>query len=409
MSYFAQTQISAADSPSIDAFSRLRTSDSVTLFDSQQQYGDNNLIWENALTGSGAVSNLLPESAVQLTNGGVTSGSLVIRQTKVNFRYQPGKSQLVLMTHVFGQGQTNVAQRYGYFNETDGIFIELNGTTLNIVKRSSASGTIVNTSVPQSTWNIDKMDGTGPSGKTLDATKAMIFVVDFQWLGVGRVRCGFDIDGVLYYVHQFLHANNITSVYMATANLPIRAEVRNLGVAGGVVNMKQICCAVISESGFEGLRGLQYAKDSGTTSIGVTTRVPILSIRAKTTGPNSVRNSGQILPKDVEIIAATNACRWELVLNPTLTGANFIDFNAAYSIAQYDTTATALSGGLVIDSGFCPVGGGVARGLTTADLKKELTMVYSGLNSVQDTLSLVITSIAGTSNVNGSITWQEQW
>ena len=67
-----------------------------------------------------------------------------------------------------------------------------------------------------------------------------------QWLGVGRVRVGFNINGVIYYAHYFNNANNLGSVYMSTPNLPVRYEVSS---TGGSVTLDQICCTVQSEGG----------------------------------------------------------------------------------------------------------------------------------------------------------------
>ena len=113
----------------------------------------------------------------------------------------------------------------------DGIFFEADGdVSWNICK----NGTITE-SVPQSAWNVDPLDGTGASGITLNLSAAQIAIIDYQWLGVGRVRTGFVIDGLPYYVHYFNHSNNPTfkSVYMSTPNLPIRYDIQTDGTNAG--------------------------------------------------------------------------------------------------------------------------------------------------------------------------------
>jgi hypothetical protein len=148
-----------------------------------------------------------------------TSGSKVYRETLRVFPYQPGKSLLILSTFVFNEAKTNLRQRAGYFDNNNGFFLELSGTTLSFVRRSYVSGTLVETKIPQSDWNTDKLDGTGLSGITLDMTKAQILWSDMEWLGVGSVRMGFVIDGVLITCHTFNHANIISSTYITTATL----------------------------------------------------------------------------------------------------------------------------------------------------------------------------------------------
>lgn len=411
-SQVGDSQIKALDSGSTDAFSRWRVSNPVSIFDSQQQYGNSLLFWESAVVGTGVLSNSLLDSSVVLSTGGIASGAKCTRQSRTHFRYQPGKSQIIVLTFVFDGGpKTNVRYREGFWNDNDGIFLQLSGTQLSIVRRSSASGVVSDETVNQEDWNLDIMDGGGPSGVKLDMTKAQILFIDLQWLGVGRVRVGFDVDGKLYYVHEFLHANNISLVYMATANLPIRGEIENIGVAGSTTTMRQICASVISEGGFESERGLQFAAARPAAVLSVTTRRPVLTLRARTTGPNGVRNTGQILLRAFDVMALTNSCLVEIVLNGTLggTAAVWTPRDASYSLAEFDIAATTISGGLIVNA-FHVAGSTTNKtgpGTSGNSLFQRLPLVYTGLNSAQDQISIVVTATTGTSDINAAMTWQE--
>lgn len=408
MSYWEKANTAYYDSASIDAFSRLRTSEVVTLIDSQQSYGDSALVWENLVTGTGNVTNNLNGSMVNLNTGGTASGAQVLRQTKTYQRYQPGKSLMVFETFVFAPPQTNLRQRIGYFDTNNGIYLEQAGSTINIVRRSFVSGSVVNTAIPQASWNLDTLNGSGPSGVTLDLTKAQILIIDLQWLGVGRVRIGFNMNGFVYYAHQFKHANLISTTYMTTTCLPCRAEITNTGTAASAATLGQICCTVGSEAGISDELGLQFSTDNGTTGSAVGgTLIPLLSIRAGTTGPNSVRNTGQILVRNYTVLNTSGGnVLYRLVLNPTsLTGASWSAVNSTYSLAQVDMSSTALSGGVVLDSGYTS---GTAKNTQTADLVRKQALVYSGLNSIQDTLVLAAQTIGGgTNTLYASMTWQE--
>lgn len=399
----------------LDAFSRIRISDLATLFDSQLQYGDNAQVWENLAAGTGSVSNALASSSVLMTTGGTASGAKLTRQTRIHHRYQPGKSQLAFLTFVFtGGAKANVRRRAGYFNGGDGYFLELDGSDVRFVERTSTSGSPVDTVFAQAGWNLDRLDGGGGannrSGINLDLTKSQILVIDLQWLGAGRVRVGFDINGFIVYAHEFRHANIVADVYMKTANLPFRFEVENTGLAASATTLQQICAALMSEGGFESQRAYQYAAGRGVTPLGVTTRRPVLSLRAKTTGPNGVRNTGHILPRHVNINATTNTAYYEVVLNPaTLTGAAFNAFNADNSIAEIDTAATALTGGLVVDSGFVSSGAANAPSNVVEGFFRDFPLIYTGLNNVQDVLTLVITSTNATTNILADVAWREIW
>ena len=83
----------------------------------------------------------------------------------------------------------------------------------------------VDTKYPQSSWNIDKCDGTGPSGYNIDLTKMQMFYMDYSWYGAGFIRWGFrGPDGNVFYCHKVINNNVNTEAYMRSGNLPARYE-----------------------------------------------------------------------------------------------------------------------------------------------------------------------------------------
>jgi len=154
--------------------------------------------------------------------------------------------------------KTGLTQRVGYYGADNGFYLEQAGSSVSFVKRSVVTGSLVNTSVLQTNWNGDKLDGSGPSGLTLDLTKAQILWMDLEWLGVGSVRMGFVINGQFILCHTFNHANIIASTYITTASLPLRYEIFNTAGTSGTSTLKQVCSTVISEGGYE-LRGKQQS------------------------------------------------------------------------------------------------------------------------------------------------------
>lgn len=410
MSYFSN--ISIGDSANLDAFSRLRVSEPRTLFSDTSEYGLNTQYWETSISAGGTTSNLVNQSAIRLSLSTVTAGAYSIRQSRYYIRYQPGKSQLTAITFCMGQTATNSNIRVGYFDDNNGIFLERNGTNINIVRRTFTSGSVVDNSISITGWNIDKMNGSGPSGKTLDLTKTQILVIDLQWLGVGRVRVGFDIDGSLYYVHQFLNANsNQVMVYMQTANLPVRYEIKNIGTASASSYLDTICATVFSEGSYEEQRALQFSASNGVTAKSLSNNtpfVPIISVQAATAGPTGIVNHGQILLRAIEATVIGNtSIYYEIRLNPSLTGAVWTSANPL-SIANYDTTATAILGGIVIDSGYLPS----ATQLKTtglAQIYRSFPLVYTALGKTQDILTLCAVGVGGASSAVGALTWQEDY
>lgn len=387
-----------------DAFGRVRVSIPLGQFDVTHQYNASPLFYGTIITGSAAATHLPNESSVQLSTTASASDSVKF-QTKRYLRYYPGRSLLVMMTYVFGAKVTNVRRRAGYFDDNDGIFLEQTGTELAITRRTSTSGSSSDADRnTQANWNIDTFDGTGPSGLTLDDTKTNILVMDLEWLGVGRVRVGFNINGVFYPAHEFRNANALTAAYMKTANLPIRYEQANTGAPSGTNTMKAICSVAINEGSQERV-GITHSANNGVSAKAVTTRRPILTIRPSATF-NSLTNRGQLAPLQYCVSADANALV-EFVYNGTLTGASFASVGTN-SNADVDTSATAISGGEVLDSIYIasntPKVGGVQEG-TSPITKILLTLDPAG--SAQDTLTVVVTSVTGTANTLASLTWNE--
>jgi hypothetical protein len=328
----------------VDAFGRLRTAQPFTLFDSQNRFGIDPQ-FDTSTTGSGATSHLANESSVEMSVT-TTSGDEVIRETKRVFPYQPGKSLLVMATFVFAAQQENLRQRVGYFGANDGVYFEQNGTDVRFVVRTSTSGSADDTRyVAQSSWNVDKLDGTGPSGYTLDVTttpSAQILFMDFEWLGVGTVRCGFVINGEFIVCHKFHNANSLDKVYMKTAILPIRYEITATGTLSSSAAMKQICSSVISEGGYQQVNALSWARMTAATTV-TTSFEPLVSIRL-----NSGSLDAVVLPAYYTVFPIPNNVDYEIALikNTTLTGASYN--TATFDNVDFDVSATALSGGTIV-------------------------------------------------------------
>jgi hypothetical protein len=323
----------------LDAFGRLRVSEPFTLFDSAHRYQDNGL-FDTATTGTASAVHATDTSTVAL-NVSTGSGDQVIRETKRVFPYQPGKSLLILNTFVMNEAKTGLRQRVGYFGAENGIFIEQDGTTINLVKRSYITGSVVDTKIAKANWNGDKLDGNGESGFTLDLTKSQIFWVDIEWLGVGSVRCGFIINGIYIVCHTFHHANLLDSVYMTTATLPIRYEITNTAATASASLLKQVCSTVVSEGGYEKKVAPLVARMTAETTVG-TSFEPLITIRLA-----SDRLDAVILLNKYSVLGlTTDTFEYALIKNATLTGASFD--TTTFNSVDFDVAATAMSGGTIL-------------------------------------------------------------
>jgi hypothetical protein len=392
---------------SVDAFGRLRVSEPMTLFDSSHRYRDNEL-WSTSNTSNTTIVFSENEGLVNL-NVDTTANSEIIRETTKVFSYQPGKSLLIFTTVVFESPKTNLRQRIGYYGANNGMYLEQTNSTINFVERSHVTGSMVETRIAQANWNIDKMDGTGPSGRILDLTKAQILWMDVEWLGLGSVRMGFVIDGEFVLCHTFHHANLVTSTYITTASLPLRYEIKNTGVTTSNSTMKQICSSVISEGGYE-LRGLQQAigtpittpKDLPTAGV----FYPIVSIRLKSS-PN--RLDAIIILTALSLLGITNNAyyNWQVRASSTTSGGSWVSAGDN-SAVEYNITGTGTTGGRILASGFA---GATNQSAAPIDILKEALFKFQlerdGLTGTPYELTLVAASSANGADIYASMDWEE--
>jgi hypothetical protein len=327
-------------------------------------------------------------------------GDKVIRQTKRSFSYQPGKSLLTLNTFVMSAAQPDLRMRVGYFNDQNGVFFERSGSTLYIVRRTYVSGLAVDTPVAQTDWNGDKLDGTGDSGFTVDVTKSQIFWQDFEWLGVGSVRCGFVINGQVIICHTFQNANNLTSVYMTTAILPVRYEVENVGGLASAAKLKQICSSVISEGGYEKRVNLNVARMPVANSSISTSFVPLVSIRLA-----SGRTGAVVLPDGYSVLGSGTNAEFEIVLvkNPTLTGASFVASDSAN--VDYDVSATSYTGGTSIRNNYTSSGAQVSGSVDSPENYNWDLQIGSTIAGTSDIYTLAVRTLSGTHTAIGSLSF----
>ena len=423
-----------------DAFDRLRVSNPSTLFEINHCIGKLPFLIDEVITGSGASTAVLDNSYIAMTTIAL-SASKVIRQSYEYVPYQPGKSRMMLFSGVLNSNwtaendTTGIIARIGCFDDYvekthtgaegsgTGLFFELNNKTLSIVERLNRTVSVDGeTRVAQTDWNYDKFDGTGPSGLTVnDFSNAMIFVIDQEWLGVGRVRFGFFINGTLHIGHILNHSGlgtpTSTAVvypYTKTAKLPIRYEITSTGASTTVGEMRMMCSTVLSEGGYEptgmsfsiGRLSAKSVLHSGTPI------TPIIAIKLLETEPS---NRKSILLKGISILNsnASKSIQWDLYIFPN--DANFVNSgwttnNSNNSVAQYNINPAFTGGifptnGVLIDTGYAD------SGVSTNNFSyiKYLASPLVNSSIIGQTKVLCLCAIALTNNcdIHGSLNWIE--
>lgn len=386
----------------VDAFGRVRSAQPFTLFDSFHRYQDNGKISEEAVGGSSAHN--LNAGLIECTIDG-NAGSHIYRESSRVFAYQPGKSLQILQTYVLAPHKPGLRQRYGYYDTQNGIFLEQTDAGLCWVERSTSSGSVQETRVYQSNWNYDKLDGTGVSKLTLDMTKAQIQFLDIEWLGLGSVRCGFVINGKFILAHTFHHANIITSTYMATACLPVRAEIENVSATGSSSTLKIVCTSVISEGGYE-IRGRSYSQGHPITTPRALatpgTTYPVFSMRLKANRLGAI-----VDPKTFGIaVGAAANFRYSLIGGAVSTGGTWTSAGTD-SAVEYNLAPTSYTGGRILDSGYI-----IASNQTASTPQQERNpfsyqLERNTFTSTPYEFIIAMVSNGNNQNVWGTVQWQE--
>ena len=411
--------IGAFDSPAEDAYGRWRVSNPTTIWDSKLTgLDDAPLFWQEIQVSGSSTAPTTPTAAkpyIDLASINTTAG-VYVRQTYRRFRNQPGKGQLIFMTGVLELAsgtKTGCERRIGFFDNNNGLFFESDAGTIGVTERTNDSGSPVDDTTAQASWNLDTMDGVGgagnPSGDTLDWTKAQIFVIDFQW-PLGRTRFGVEIHGAIHYVHEHLEANVANIPNMSTSSLPLRYELISTS-SSGVCSMRAISAAVISEGGTEDTGAVHH---SSTRGAGVSTDTEnvffaVIGIRLEAT---HVGTEIVLLDAALQIHTASETLLWVLLWNPTVAGT-FAYSDIANSSVQRALGAgvtNTVTGGVHMGGGFIESGaGGAKSGSGGGFLNTSLHLGVDYAGTALDEIVLCVMPIGSTSTatVEGSLTWRE--
>jgi hypothetical protein len=389
-----------------DAFSRLKTTQPYTLFEFKAISNEHNsYLWDDVQVSGSGTSSTYNTNQASITLGvtSLTAGRR-LRQSYKRIPYTPGKGQEILFSGILGTPSTGITRYIGIMDNDNGLYFISNGTTVGIGIRTSTSGFPVDTIIAQTNWNIDTMDGNGPSGITINWSKVQIFIISFQWLGVGIIIWSMNINGTIYNIHYVNNSNVLTTVYMSNSNLPLRYEIINDGT-GGAETITQICSTAIRYGGAENIIHSHGLFRSASFTTGANTDFhPIISIQLKSTSLSSY-----IIIKKINIITSTNGTiGWKLIQNPTITGTA-LSFTAidqsGINADIISTNATTITGGHIIDCGVMEQTNNSSEIIIQPCLY-QLGVAYDGTS---DILTLAINSLSGSNEtVFVTMTYYEQ-
>ena len=414
-----QQQVTYSDSANLTAFSRLRTAEAKLLGEYRYMYGTGTVYEMNDLTaGAGAITMDLARNCALATTT-TANGDRAVRQTKKYHSYIAGTSNVCFITFTLNQPKTNLQQMVGLYDDNNGIFFRMNQTTAEVViRKNSVDVEVVN----QANWNKDKLDGSlneNPSGYAIDFTKSQILYIDYQWLGVGRVRMGFVINGLPIIVHEFYHSNIVTEVYMYQASFPCRWEIKNIGVTSSNSSMMFICAAVYCE-GADSETGFLRSTSTGTSSVSVTSansangRI-VLAFRLKNTLASKPNRAYAIL-KNYSIVSDQDLAFKLIVLPGSVALANSPTWSNVEGLGWCEYTKDAALSGTwtsltykVLDSQFAVGTTNNKSGSAISGLIENRTnAIYQNYDSSDsEILAIVAYRLNTDANVRASFQWLE--
>lgn len=301
-----QSGVVAPPDALMDVSGRQKVTLHQNIFDADFEYGTQPLRWDTLAANGGTVAALPASGGIGLT-ATTTANSAVIRQSRPYHRYQPGKSLYMATAVQFGVQAANSFQRVGIFDDGNGAFFEQDGTgRIFCVLRSDVDGLPVDTRVVQTSWNR----ATGlpatldpNSSLVLDFNRIQMLWIEYAWYGAGTVRFGVIINGVPVILHQSSRGNAAGAVtpWSRTGNLPVRYEIRHIGVTTQQTIMHW-GVSVILEGRSDDQRGFTYtygtAPGARRTVPLSSTRFPLLSFR--------MRPMGVILESNTSTSGSTN-------------------------------------------------------------------------------------------------------
>ena len=390
-----------------DGFGKARVVEPFTLFDSNFIYSDDSRNWNSNTAVGGTSLFVNNQSHVAMTANG-TVGSKCIRETKKVFKYQPGKSLLTMSSFQMApintyNANTGLRQRVGYFDANNGTYFEANGNTLHMVIRSSVTGNVVENRVPQTLWNVDKLNGTGASNLTINVANSQIFWTDTEWLGVGSVRTGFVIDGQFIICNIFNHANRDTGVYMQSATLPVHLEIENLTTTGVPATLKHICNSVISEGGYTpSAASRAVATPLNGVNLNQTTFTPVIALRLKSSFKNAV-----VIPSLLTAWGLQNTpFVYKVSMNENVANGSWVSAGTE-SAVEYNISATDISGGDMLMQGL--YGGGTIGSHLEMNLKDfdHSLQLRRRLDGTMETFVISVLATSNNDDTVATLTWQE--
>lgn len=321
------------------AFGELLTASPRSEVSLQFPYNINTRLVNSTTATGGTVTQANSMMSVACTS---SAGSSAIGSSIDTAPYLPGVGLSARFTAAFSSGGVSgILQEVGIGDTTQGFYVGYNGTTFSINRRKGSADNFV----AQTAFNRDPLNGFGPSGLNVDFTKINVFRLQMQYLGGGAIN--FEIEdfrtGRFILFHQIEYAGRNTGTSIDNPTLNFCARCYNAAGAASGASIS-VASAGLYLEGLNDRPGVPNGKSATKSSI--TSEIPLISIRNDTTFVGKTNKSHVHLKYISLSNEGSQSSVHRILLNATLTGPAWTNINSSTSLVSYDTTASAVSGGI---------------------------------------------------------------
>jgi len=338
-----------------DPFGDIRVVQKASILDLKSTFGISALRDIVETTGSGAVANTvvgLGGTGEYHMSVSAANDTALLQSTERGSYVAGFGAEVGLGIRIPASPTGTTVARWGYFDSLNGMFFQVSSAGMAVgMRRGGGADTVV----PRASWNVDKLDGTGPSGHTLDLARGNVFQIVFSWYGFGALVFRVVVtDSTGNQCVQVVHRSVVpNSTSMTTPNLPVSVAVTQ----GATAAAFSVFVAGRQYSLIGNFPRLTYRVSTAYVIAGggvtKTAFSPILSVRRKN---GYLGNAIRI--HNIDIFTASE-CYFEVRVNATRGGVasswvNLPSTVAAETALEQDTSATTVTGGIVLYAGFLP-------------------------------------------------------
>lgn len=354
-------------------------------------YGISDLSCTSTLVGSGTVTSA--NSLARISSGAAINSSARLVSNRF-FKYAAGQGGNVMFTALFDAPATGNRRIIGIGTTNNGFFFGYNtDASFGILRRSNG----VDTWIPRTSWSIDKMDGTGPSGQTLNPTLGNVYRINFQWLGFGAVNFFIEeaTTGRFILVHRITYANLNSAPTVLDPSFPMYIESAN---TTNTTNLSvQTACFAAMLEGKRSVLSNPFSEDNTKAISSNTVITSIITIRNKSTF-NGFTHFVPVYLNSVNVCSTGQRTAIIYIIRGGTLGGTpvWTDIDTTNSVIEFDTAGTTITGGiqyLAIPS----------SGAQSIDLSNFNIYLEPG-QTISVGCRLVTT---GTNDVTASLTWVE--